>query len=565
MELKWVLQNDYNYEVINSLAEQLNVPKIITKILINRGIDDYKKAATFLKSDLFDLHDPFLLPDMEKAVERISRAIKNKENILIYGDYDVDGITAVSMMFLLFKALGSDVSFYIPNRMLEGYGISQKGINDAHQNGVSLIITVDCGITATEEIVYANSLGIDIIVSDHHEPGPSLPPAYAILDPKCKNSKYPFYELAGVGVAYKLAQALIRGLNLDEKLIHQFIDLVAIGSTADIVPLVDENRILVREGLRNINSTERHGLKALLETSGIRNKQIKTGQIVFNIAPRINAVGRMGNAERAVRLLTTTNSQQAKNIAAILESENRIRKNIDDLTFKEAQEMVDTHYNPSELSILVLDMDGWHPGVIGIVASRIVEKYYRPTIMITTEDGIGKGSARSIPGFDVFFALKQCKDLMIAFGGHKYAAGLTIEKDQIETLRKRINEIAQNTLTDDLLIPKLQIDCEIQLNEINNQLLQLLKLMAPFGPQNMRPVFLTKNLQVVGTPSIVGKNHLKFKVRQHNVIIDVIGFNLSDKLYRISPGEKNLDLVYVIEENEFQGRTTLQLRIKDLR
>jgi len=565
MELKWVLQNDSNDLVATELAGQLKIPILIANILVNRGIVEYDQAVTYFKANLKDLHDPFLFPEMEKAVDRIIAAIQNKERILIYGDYDVDGITSVSMVYLILKSLGCDVTFYIPNRMREGYGISVNGIDEAQQKGVTLIISVDCGITAIEEVAYANSLGIDVIICDHHEPGVSLPSAHAILDPKCKNSNYPFKELAGVGVAYKLAQALIHVLKLDEEVIQQFVDLVAIGSTADIVPLVDENRVLVREGLKRINQTSRPGLKALIESSGVGNKIIRTGQIVFILAPRINAVGRLGNAERAVRLLTTDNPQQAKNIAAILESENRLRKNIDDQTFKQAQELVEQQFDVSQNTMLVLSMEGWHPGVIGIVASRIVEKYYRPTIMISTEDGVGKGSARSIPGFDIYLALKQCEDLMIAFGGHKYAAGLTIKSEQINDFRKRINEIAVDTLSEDLLVPKLQIDCEIQLDDINEQFVRLLKLMAPFGPQNMRPVFLSRNLQVVGTPSIVGSNHLKFKVRQNNMIIDAIGFNLGDKLYRISPGEKNLDMVYVIEENEFLGRTTLQLRIKDLR
>jgi len=565
MELKWVLQNDSNDLVATELAGQLKIPILIANILVNRGIVEYDQAVTYFKANLKDLHDPFLFPEMEKAVDRIIAAIRNKERLLIYGDYDVDGITSVSMVYLILKSLGCDVTFYIPNRMREGYGISVNGIDEAQQKGVTLIISVDCGITAIEEVAYANSLGIDVIICDHHEPGVSLPSAHAILDPKCKNSNYPFKELAGVGVAYKLAQALIHVLKLDEEVIQQYVDLVAIGSTADIVPLVDENRVLVREGLKRINQTSRPGLKALIESSGVGNKIIRTGQIVFILAPRINAVGRLGNAERAVRLLTTDNPQQAKNIAAILESENRLRKNIDDQTFKQAQELVEQQFDVSQNTMLVLNMEGWHPGVIGIVASRIVEKYYRPTIMISTEDGVGKGSARSIPGFDIYLALKQCEDLMIAFGGHKYAAGLTIKSEQINDFRKRINEIAVDTLSEDLLVPKLQIDCEIQLDDINEQFVRLLKLMAPFGPQNMRPVFLSRNLQVVGTPSIVGSNHLKFKVRQNNMVIDAIGFNLGDKLYRISPGEKNLDMVYVIEENEFLGRTTLQLRIKDLR
>ena len=484
MDLKWVLRDDVDQNLINTLASELNTPKSIARILCNRKIYDVESAHRYFRFQIGDLYDPFLLADMQKAVDRIILALRNREKILIYGDYDVDGITSVSLVYLLLKYLGCNVEFYIPNRLREGYGMSIDGIKVAQLKGVSLIITVDCGITAIEEVQFAKKAGIDIIISDHHESGTELPNALAVLNPKANGENYPFRELAGVGVAYKLLLALIRMLKLDEEIIHQYVDLVAIGSAADIVPIVDENRILVREGLRKLNEKNKPGLAALLETSGLRNKVISTGQIVFVLAPRINAVGRMGNAERAVRLLTTSNKPQAKNIAAILEAENRERKNIDDLTFKEAQEIVDNEYDLQETAALVLDMDGWHPGVIGIVASRIVEKYYRPTVMISVEDGIGKGSARSIHGFDVYEALKKCEDLMLGFGGHKYAAGLTIEEKKIQPLRERLNEIARETLTDDMLIPKWNIDCEIGLDEINSRFVQLLKMMATYGPQN---------------------------------------------------------------------------------
>ena len=565
MELKWVLQNTNDPDIVNNFANELNSSKIIANILLNKGIDTIQKAKHFFKADLDNLYDPFLFPDMQKAVDRIMKAQQNNEKILIYGDYDVDGITSVSLLYLFFQAIGCDVTFYIPNRLREGYGISIAGIEDAHNKGISLMISVDCGITAVEEIKAANELGIDVIVSDHHEAGTDRPPALAVINPKCTDSNYPFKELAGVGVAFKIASAVAKHLNLDESFINEYIDLVAIGSAADIVPLADENRVLMRAGLKLINETSRAGLQALIKSSGMQNKEIGTGQIVFMLAPRINAVGRMGNAERAVRLLTSTNQQQAKNIAAILESENKIRKNIDEQTFKQAQELVDSEFDLTENRSLVLSMEGWHSGVIGIVASRIVEKYYKPTVMISVENDIGKGSARSIQGFDIYSAIARCKDLLLRFGGHKYAAGLTIEKDKINLFREQFDEIAQEMIPDELLIPKLHIDDEIQFQEINNNLITLLRLMAPFGPRNMRPVFLSRNLQVIGTPFIVGRNHLKLKVRQNGKIIDAIGFNLGDKLYRISPGEQNLDMVYIIEENEYKGKTNLQLRVKDLR
>lgn len=565
MNLKWVQHEEIDIELIEEYARQLNVPPIISKILISRGIDSFAKAKQFFKGEMEDMYDPFLLEDMHKAVDRIIEALKEKERILIYGDYDVDGITSVSILYMLLIELGADVIFYIPHRVQEGYGITQVGIDEAVKKNVKLIISVDCGITAGQEVDYARKFGIDVIISDHHEEGLELPNAYAILDPKCKLSDYPFEELAGVGVAYKLGQALIKSSDLEISRMNKYIEFVAIGSTADIVPLISENRIFVKEGLRRLNTTDKPGLKALLSVSGMADKPIGTGQIVFVLAPRINAVGRLGDAQQAVELLTTQNFSKAWEIANILESENRARKNIDEETFRQAREIVDHEYDLSQQFGLVLAKQDWHPGVIGIVASRVVEKYYRPTVMISIDTDVGKGSARSIAGFDIYQAIKKCEDLLVAFGGHKYAAGLTIEKEKIEEFRERFNKIAKEQLSEDLLQPKLKIDGEIRLSEITPRLVQILKMFAPFGPQNMRPIFQSKNLQVVGNPTIVGKNHLKFRVRQDGVVFDAIGFNLGDLIYRIEPGSHNLDLAYVIEENIYTGRTSLQLRVKDLR
>lgn len=566
MNLQWVIQNEIeDKEAVEKFAKLLNVPEIIARILVTRGIDTYDKAKLFFRGNIDNLYDPFLLTDMRTAVDRIIKAIQQKEKILIYGDYDVDGITSVSMLYLLLKNLGTDVIFYIPHRVREGYGISKHGIDEAHKTGVTLIISVDCGITALEEVEYARQLNMDFIVSDHHEPGIELPKSLAVLNPKCDNSNYPFKELAGVGVAFKLAHALVLAMNLDENIILEYLEFVAIGSAADIVPLVDENRIFVKEGLKYLNETRKQGLKALLQVTGMQNKALGTGQIVFVIAPRINAVGRMGNAERAVELLTTTNYERALQIANVLEMENKQRKNIDEETFRIAQQIVEENFDLTTHYGLVLDQENWHPGVIGIVASRVVEKYHRPTVMISIENDIGKGSARSIPGFDIYLAIKECEDLLLAYGGHKYAAGLTIEKDKIDEFRLRFNALASEKLDEESLSPVLKINGEIRFAEINKRLIRLLKLFAPFGPQNMRPVFVSQKLQVVGSPTIVGNNHLKFKVRQDGVVLDAIGFNLGDLIYRIEPGENNLDMAYVIEENTYMGRTNIQLRVKDLR
>ena len=566
MELKWQLIDNHAPDQIENFARQLNSSPILARVLLNRGIEDIDSARIFFRPNLQNLHDPFCMAGMDVAVERILTALKKKEKILIYGDYDVDGTTATAMLVRFFSALEHPVGFYVPDRLSEGYGVSQSGVQFAAQNGYDLVITVDCGVTAHGAITTASQSGLDFIVCDHHQPGPELPPAVAVLNPKRTDCAYPFKELAGVGVAFKLAQALQQALALDEALLWSLTEFVAVGSAADIVPLTEENRILVRYGLQNLSRSRFLGMQALLTSSGLYGREIGTGQVVFVLAPRINAVGRMGDAGRAVRLLITENEQQARNIATILEAENRQRRTIDEQTFLEAVAQLEHRFeDPTEEHVLVLHKEGWHPGVIGIVASRLVEKYYRPTIMISTEEGVGKGSARSIPGFDIYRALQACRDLMVQFGGHKYAAGLVVKTERISELRRRLNEVAAEVLTQELLTPKLWIDAEVRIKELTPDLLKLLDRMAPFGPQNMRPVFMTRGLQVVGTPHIVGKNHLKFKVRQDDVVMDAIGFELGNLIYRIASGERNVEMVYTVEENEWQDRKRTQLRVRDLR
>lgn len=566
MQRQWRLIDSFDPQTVKDFSLELSSPEILAKILLNRGIEDVESARRFFLPRLSHLYDPFAMSGMSDAVRRIRTALERKERILVYGDYDVDGITATSMLMLFFRGLGHPVDFYIPDRMTEGYGLSERGVRAAHARGVSLIITVDCGVTAIEEVGLARTLGIDVIVCDHHQPGPELPPAHAVLNPKKPDCAYPFKELAGVGVGFKLIQALQQALDLEESRILTYLDLVAIGSAADIVPLVDENRILVKHGLKHLVRSEKLGLQALLNVVGLTNQELGTGHLVFIVAPRINAVGRLGDAGRAVRLLTADNPQQANNIAAILDSENKERRSIDEEMFAEAIELVETQFDLAADYALVLDKPGWHPGVIGIVASRIVEKYYRPTIMIATDDGMGKGSARSIGGFDIYEALKECRDLMVAFGGHKYAAGLTIRAENIPRFRERFNQVAAARLNEELLTPKLTIDGELRFREINADFLKLLRKLAPFGPQNMRPVFCSRDLQVVGSPSTFGNdNHLRFKVRQDGVVMEAVGFNLGDLKYRLAPGEGGVELAYVLDENEWQGRKFLQLRVKDLR
>jgi len=565
MALQWIVADQPDKDKVNVLIDQLKVPRLIASVLINRGIETLGEARNFFRPDWNDLYDPFLICDMAEAVDRIEKALETGERIFIYGDYDVDGITATSMLTLFFQQLGAPVSFFIPNRMREGYGLSSHGIQQASQMGAKLLISVDCGITGIEEVKQARALGIDTIISDHHEPGKGMPDAVAILDPKRKDCAYPFKELAGVGVAFKLIQGISRRLNLDEETYRQYVDLVALGSTADIVPLIDENRVLVQKGLERINQLDRVGIRALVESSGLTHKIIGTGQVVFVLAPRINAVGRLGNAERAVKLLITESVQQSKNIASVLEIENQNRKDIDEETFLDALSLVKSECDLEKERAVVLAKDGWHSGVIGIVASRVVEQVYRPTIMIAIENGIGKGSARSIPNFDIYSALKACGEHLLGFGGHRYAAGMTIEPGKIDAFREAFQKVAQETVSDEALIQKVYIDAEISLSEITEKVVRILNRFAPFGPQNMRPVFLSRQLDVVGTPRIVGKNHLKFKVRQNGQVFDAIGFDLGDLLYRLTPGESNLDMVYVIEENHYMNTTRVQLRVKDLR
>jgi len=565
MELKWVVENDLDMSLVDQLAAELNVPPIISQILIRRGVEDKQSARKFFNPTIDQVYDPFLLRDMPEAVDRLRKALLSDENILIYGDYDVDGITSVSFLYLILKELGAHVGYYIPDRQEEGYGLSDHGIAVAKERRVSLIVTVDCGITGHPEIELANESGIDVIVTDHHEPGPTIPNAVAVVDPKRHDCVYPFKQLAGVGVAFKLAQGLLQRMDIDESILENYIELVAIGTSADIVPLIDENRIFVKAGLISLNDSENIGLKALIRAAGLTGKEIGTGQIVFIIAPRINAVGRMGDAQRAVKLLTTKDEVEAGQIADILEKENQHRKNVDEEAFREAVQKTNAFYDQNDTSAIVLYKEGWHTGVIGIVASRVVERYYRPTILISVEDGVGKGSARSIPGFDLYESLKKCEDLFIGFGGHKYAAGLSIAEENIQLFIQRFQNIAAKELTSDHKMPKLQIEAEIRLGSITEEFVELLKRFAPFGPQNMRPVFVSRNLQVVGTPGIVGRNHLKFKVRQDDKVFDVIAFNMGDLFYRMTPGASDLDMAYVIEENVFMGRRTIQLRAKDLR
>jgi len=564
MPVRWEVAPEPDQGSINRLAAATNLPFNVIKILANRNIDTPEDIASFLNPRLSDLIDPFEMEGMKKGIERITRAFFDNERIVIYGDYDVDGITATALLYMVLNKLGAQVDFYLPNRLVEGYGLSKEGIDEAKAQGATLIITVDTGVTAVEEIEYAASQGLDVVVTDHHEPGDTIPRAYAIINPKQPDCTYAS-ELSGVGVAFKFAQALYKSLNQDERELEEHLDLVALGTAADIVPLVGENRVLTKFGIKQIARTTKPGLKSLTFVSGLMGKDISTGQVVFILAPRINALGRLGDARQAIRLLATRDEQVAAEIARKLDSENKRRKEIDELTLRQALEQIDQTTDLEKDRAIVLAAPGWHPGVIGIVASRLVERYNVPTVMISIDDDEAKGSARSIPGFHLCEALKECEHLLIRYGGHKYAAGLSIEKHNIPAFREKFVEVSNRLLNEDDITPKLRIDLEIELTDIDDSFMQALESFSPFGPQNMRPVFLTRNCEVVGQPYTVGRNHLKMRVRKGDATFDVIGFGFGDMARSISSKGCLVDMVYVVEYNTYNNVTRKQIRLKDIR
>ncbi len=563
--LKWVVAPDPDPDLLQDISEKVGLDKLVVKILFNRQIDSPEAIQKFLNPTLDDLLDPFEMFGMDKAIERILDALRENEKMMVYGDYDVDGITASSLLYLVLNKLGAQVYYYLPNRLVEGYGLSEGGIQEAKDKGVTLIISVDTGVTAVDEVEYAREMGIDCILTDHHEPGETLPKAVALVNPKQKACTYSGGELSGVGVAFKVAQALYQTLGQDNYELEEHLDLVALGTSADIVPLVGENRVLTKFGIRQIARTTKPGLKSLIFVSGLMGKEIGTGQVVFILAPRINAVGRLGDASMAIKLLTTKDERAAAEIARTLDKENQRRKNIDEKTLNEALDQIPEVADIENDCAIVLASEGWHQGVIGIVASRLVEKYHLPTVMIAIDKGEGKGSARSIPGFHLCDALKECEDVLLRYGGHKYAAGLTIKPENIEEFRRLFKKVSAKMLTSEDLVAKLYIDSEIELDSIDNKFLDTIETFSPFGPQNMRPVFLSRNCEVLGQPYCVGKNHLKMKVKKGDGVFDIIGFGFGAWANRLSGRGSLVDLVYVVEYNHWDGNTRIQLRLKDIR
>ena len=558
MNKKWQL-NEVNDELADKIANEFNISKIVASIIANKGLKDNNEIEVFLHPRRGDFHDPFLMPDMDKAVARIIQAIDNKEKVAIYGDYDVDGITSSTVLHRFLEERGLHTDIYIPNRLNEGYGLNKKEIEAIAETKHTLIITVDCGITGYDEIEYAKTFGIDTVVTDHHEPPEKLPDAIAVVDCKRKDNKYPFNGLAGVGVAFKLTQALAIKLNLPEESYLKYLDIVCVGTISDIVPLVDENRTISKLGLRLVKQTRNIGLKVLLESIGY--KKIDSNTISFGIAPRINACGRMGHEKEALKLFLTNNIEEAKQITQKLNEYNLQRQEIEKRIFDEAQELMQ---NPEEqkLPCIVLRKENWHHGVIGIVSSKITDIYFKPSILMCIEDKEAKGSGRSIPGFDIHEALENCKENIKQFGGHSMAIGITIDNDKFADFKKQIEEYAESKQISEI-VPVLNIDEKVQLKNINLSDIKDLELLEPFGEANKPPIFQINNLKIESIRTLTQGKHLKLDVKEENTRFSAIGFNLGNLAndYKI---EDKVNIAGFLEINSFNGMDSIQINIKDI-
>ena len=564
MEKRWVYNQQTDRETIDELAHQLTIDKNLAEILVQRGISTFDEARHFFRPQLAHLHDPFLMKDMEAAINRIDEAICAGQSILIYGDYDVDGTTAVTLAYQFFSQFTKNIAYYVPDRHSEGYGISTQGIDYAKTNDVDLIIALDCGIRSNDKIAYANSLGIDFIICDHHLPGTELPNAIAVLDPKREDCEYPFKELSGCGIGFKLAQAYCIAKDLSDELYECYLDLCMVSIAADIVPIVDENRVLAYYGLLKLNENPSTGLKALMQISG-KTENYSITDVVFMLAPRINAAGRMGHANEAVKMLLSEEEFIADEQSALINSQNTERKSFDQNITLKALAIIEQDEVLINRKTTVVFNESWNKGVIGIVASRLTEKYYRPTIVLTHSNGNYTGSARSVAGYDLYEALVECSDLLLQFGGHKFAAGLTISPENLPIFADKFEQVVSNSINPALLIPEIGIDAEIELEQINGKFFRVLSQMAPFGPQNMAPVFMSKNVVLGGTPQIVGTNHLKINVKQQNsAIFEAIGFNLGEFEKLLKPNQP-FSICYTIEENNWKDKKRLQLNIKGIK
>ena len=558
MNKKWKI-NDTQTDIAEKIANEFNISRLVANIIANKGLKDKKEIEIFLNPTRKDFYDPFLMPDMEKAVERIVKAINNKEKITIYGDYDVDGITSSTVLSRFLEERGVKPDIYIPDRINEGYGLNQNAIKSIAENKTNLIITVDCGITAGKEVEFAKELNMDVVVTDHHEPGTEIPNTIAVVDCKRKDNKYPFNQLAGVGVVFKLIQSISLKLNLEAKEYLKYLDIVCVGTISDIVPLIDENRVITKLGLKLVEKTRNIGLKTLLESTGY--KEINSTTISFGIAPRINACGRMGEEKEALELFLTNNIQEAKQISERLNQYNIERQETEKQIFKQAIQEIEEENK--DVPCIILGKEGWHHGIIGIVASKVTDIYFKPSILICFEGEEGKGSGRSIPGFDLHDAVMNCNTYVEKFGGHSMAIGINVKKENFEKFKKEFEEYVQNSHINDI-IPIIKIDKEIDLRKINIQDIRDLKLLEPYGEANKMPLFLIKNMKIQSIRTLSEGKHIKLKLGIDNYIADAIGFNMGNIAEQYLIGDR-VDVVGSLEINDFGDNENIQINLKDIR
>ena len=559
MEKRWIIQKS-NLKFVQKLAKDLGVNHIVAHLLVLRGIENFDDAKLFFRPELKHLHDPFLMKNMQDAVARIEKAIANKEKVLVYGDYDVDGTTSVAMMYSFLKRLSPEIEYYIPCRYEEGYGISLKGIDYAKKNNFSLIITLDCGIRAFDQVDYANGKKVDFIICDHHNPADKIPNAIAILNPKQSDCNYPYKELSGCGVGFKLIQAYSQKNNIDFSEISEYLDLLTVSIGADIVPMTGENRVFSYFGLKQINTQPRAGLKALMDIAN-KIKELSISDVVFGIAPRINAAGRIEHAKKAVEILVEQDLDRAKKLASFIEENNVTRRNLDQNITKEALEMIDENNKST-----VVFSKNWHKGVVGIVASRLIESHYKPTIVLAEKDGILTGSARSVHDFDLYEAISKCAHLCEKFGGHKYAAGLSIKKENLSEFIIAFEKAVSESITEDQLSPKIDVDMEIDIDAVDDKLFRIIKQFSPFGPQNLSPIFVSRSVVDNGYGKRIGadKSHLRINTKTASGSLAGIGFSMGDAFEKIKDYNE-FDICYSINQNEWNGRKNLQLMLNDLK
>ena len=562
MQKRWNILN-VDESKVEALFSSLKINRTLCRILVQRGLDNFELSKKFFRPQIADLHSPWLMKDMDKAVARILLAFEQREKILVFGDYDVDGTTAVACLYQFLKLIYPSVEFYIPHRYREGYGVSKAGIDYAKEQCITLIISLDCGIKSVDLIAYAKDLGIDFIVCDHHLPDQILPPAIAILNAKQVDCRYPYKELCGCGVGFKLAQALAEKLNLPSESYLKYIDLVAIAIAADIVPMTGENRILAFYGLKKINENPSPGIQAIIKLAGVQ-KQMFITNVVFMIAPRVNAAGRMDDAKKAVQLFIEQDPDKAMQFAEMLHSDNSDRREMDSSITEEALEMILKDVKNDNKKTTVVYQEHWHKGVVGIVASRLIDKYYRPTIVLTKSGEIVGGSARSVAGFNLYEAIHACKEWLLGYGGHFAAAGMTLLPQHVQSFADAFEKVVSETIPEKLLVPEIIIDAPLQFSEITTAFYQILLQMEPIGPENMRPVFITKKVRDTGYSKIVKEAHIRFVLKQNNTSITGIGFNMSDKFPLLQMNQP-IDIVYTIDENEYNGNITLQLKVVDIR